>query len=128
MSLAVRDFDREIDATIDELPEALEVGKERLGPGHFVGANIARSAAHVVRVAELPVGAGFGCRILILLAERAGAHGSDPSELGLGSGELGLPSGELLVLHSFSLNKAVLPRAAAKAAGTGWMERSAISQ
>jgi hypothetical protein len=61
----------------------------------------------VVGVAELPVGAGLGHWVLVLLAEGAGAHGPELSELGLSPSELGLPLRELLVFHSGKLPREV---------------------
>ena len=66
--MAVGDLDGEIDAAIDERAEAFEVGEQRLDPGQFRRPNVAGATAHVVSVAELPVGAGLRDRIFVLLA------------------------------------------------------------
>ena len=101
--LAVGDLDGEINAEIAQCAEAFEVGEERLDPGELGWPDIAGAAAHVVGVAELPIGAGLRHRVLVLLAEGAGAHGPELRELGLGPSELGLPFRELFVFHGREL-------------------------
>jgi len=72
--LAVGDLDREIDPAIDHCAEAFEGGEQRLDPGQLGGPDVAGAAAHVVGVAELPVGSGLCNRVLVLLAEGTWAH------------------------------------------------------
>ena len=97
--LAVGDLNRKIDALIDQFAEAFEVREERFEVGHLFGPNIPGAAAHVVGVTYLPVRAGFRGRILKLLAQGAGPHGSELGQLGLGSSELGLPFRDSFIFH-----------------------------
>ena len=105
IGLAVGDVDGEIDAAINQLAEAFEVGEECFDPGQLGRPDIAGAAAHIVGVAELPVRPGFLHRIFVLLAEGAGTHRSELGELGLGPSELGLPLRELFVFHVGQLPK-----------------------
>jgi len=99
IGLAAGDMDGAISAAIGQFAEALDVGEERFDAGQLGRSDIARTAAHVVGVAELPVRAGFRRRVLVLLVERAGAYGTELSQLSPDLGELGPPLGEWFVFH-----------------------------
>ena len=98
--LTVGDFDREVDAPIDEFTEAFEVGQEGLDVGEFLGADVPGAAAHVVGIAELPKAPGLRHGVSVLLAERAWTHGPELGELGFGVCQLSLPLEELWVVHT----------------------------
>lgn len=79
-ALAVDELNGEIDAAINERAEAFEIGEQRLDPGQFHRPNVARTTAHVVSVAELPVGAVLRDRVPVLLTEGTWAHGPELGE------------------------------------------------
>ena len=98
--LAVGDLDGEIDAEIDQRAEAFEVGEERLDPGELGWPDIAGAAAHVVGVADFPIGAAGAARSLELLAEGARPHWTELREGEFGPSELFFPEVEFFVLHT----------------------------